>query len=67
MVSSVGNKLVLLQWKRTEAPTFKARLMALTDTLHLERIRYSLSNRLEDFKIVWQLIISFLKQDVGQT
>ena len=34
-----GKKLVVLQWKRTEAPTFKAWLMALTDTLHLERIQ----------------------------
>ena len=61
-----GKKLVLLHWKKTETPTFKEWLTALTDTLHLERIRYSLSGRLEDFKKIWQPIISFLNQDVGQ-
>ena len=61
-----GKKLVRLHWKKTETPTFKEWLTALTDTLHLERIRYSLSGRVEDFKRMWQPIISFLKQDVGQ-
>lgn len=57
-----GKKLILLHWKSKETPTFRAWVTALTDTLHLERIRYALNNKLEDFDKIWKPIISYLGQ-----
>lgn len=57
-----AKKLIILLWKRKDVPTFKAWITLLTDTLHLERIRYILSDRLEEFEKIWRPMISFMER-----
>lgn len=46
-----GVELILLFWKKKEMPTVvKLWLTELTETLHLERIRFILQNKLSNFK-----------------
>ncbi len=48
-----AKKLILMCWKGKEVPTLKRWLTELTDTLHLERIRYSIKDRTEQFEKIW--------------
>lgn len=48
-----AKKLILQHWKGEELPSFSHWITILTDTLHLEKIRYVLSDRLEEYKKVW--------------
>lgn len=56
-----AKKLILLFWKKKEVPSLKLSLTELTDTLHLERIRLILKDKLKDFEKVWQPLISHLE------
>ncbi len=58
-----AKKLILMCWKGKEVPTLKRWLTELTDTLHLERIRYSIKDRTEQFEKIWRLLLSFLKKE----
>ena len=46
-----AKKHILLLWKSKDVPSFKAWITALTDTLHLERIRYILKDRVGEFDV----------------
>ncbi len=46
----VAKKLILMFWKKTEVPTAKSWLDELVKVSHLERIRFSLTNRLKHFR-----------------
>lgn len=52
--------------RKTAISTFKAIVMTLTDTLHLQRIPYILSGRLEEYEKTWKPIISYFKQFFSQ-
>ena len=59
-----AKKLILLLWKLKDVPSFKA----WTDTLHLERIRYILKDRLGEFERMWGPMgpmVSFIRGTVG--
>ena len=46
----IAEKLILLFWIKKEVPSFKHWLTELTDTLHLEIIRFILKEKLRDFE-----------------
>ena len=56
-----AKKLILMFWKKKEAPTLKLWLTELTGTLHLERIRYALKDKILLFEKTWSPFISFLQ------
>ena len=56
-----AKKLILLFWKKEEVPTIKLWLNEMTETLHLERIRFILKDKLKDFEKIWKPLLSFLK------
>lgn len=58
-----AKKLILLNWRKKEVPSFKHWLTDLTDTLHLERIRFILKDKLRDFDKIWQPLISHLERE----
>lgn len=60
-----AKKLILLLWKKKEVPSFKHWLTDLTDTLHLERIRFILKDKLRDFQKIWQPLISHLDRELN--
>ena len=55
-----AKKLILTLWKSATVPTFKMWLEDLTNTLHLERIRYALKDRLQLFNKTWKPLILYL-------
>lgn len=57
-----AKKLILLTWKGPAVPNSCAWLRDLTNTLHLERIRYILKDKLSLFQKIWQPFISFLQK-----
>lgn len=61
----IAKKLVLLFWKDKETPTLKMWITNLMDTLHLERIRFAINNKLEDFNKIWHPLVSHLAGDTG--
>ena len=56
----IAKKLILMLWKSANTPTSKMWLEELTNTLHLERIRYVLKDRLQQFDATWQPLILYL-------
>ncbi len=56
-----AKKRILLFWKKKEVPTLKLRLTELTATLHLERIRYTLIDKILLFEKIWSPFICFLQ------
>ena len=58
-----AKKLILLNWRKREVPSFKHWLTDLTDTLHLERIRFALKDKVRDFDKIWQPFVSHLQRD----
>lgn len=58
-----AKKLILLNWKKKEALSFKHWLSDLSGTLHLERIRYTLKDKVGEFTKIWQPLISHLGKD----
>ena len=58
-----AKKLILMCWKGKEVPTMRRWLTDLTDTLHLERIRYTITDKPEKFERVWGPLITFLEQE----
>lgn len=59
----IAKRLILRLWKSEAAPTFKDWLSELTGVLHLERLRYDLSNRLKIFYRIWQPILDHITQE----
>ena len=57
-----AKKLILKFWKGAEVPPVRLWISDLTDTLHLERIRFILSDKLKQFSKIWSPFISFLEQ-----
>ncbi len=55
-----AKKLIRTLWKSATVPTSKMWLEDLTNTLHLERIRYALKNRLQQFNRTWKPLILYL-------
>ena len=56
-----AKKLILLFWKKKEVPTVKMWLSEMTETLHLERIRFSLRDKLGEFEKIWRPLLSYLR------
>lgn len=56
-----AKKLILLLWKGKEVPSLKAWISVMTDTLRLERIRYYVDDRLNDFEQIWKPFTTFLE------
>lgn len=56
----VAKKLLLMHWKKKDAPTTKMWLSDLTNTLHLERIKYTLMDKLPLFDKIWSPLIQYL-------
>lgn len=59
--------LILLYWKKKDGLTFQSWITTLTDTLHLERIQYILSDRLEDLNGFGNDYSFILKEQGGET
>lgn len=57
-----GKKLILMFWKKEETPSLRQWLAALMDTLHLERIRYVIKDRLKEFEKIWQPLLLYLEE-----
>lgn len=57
-----AKKLLLTLWKGTSVPSINLWLHQLTDTLHLEKIRYTLKDNLHKFDKIWQPFILWLKK-----
>lgn len=55
-----ARRLLLMHWKKKETPSTKMWLSDLTNTLHLERIRYAHTDRLPYFEKVWSPLIQYL-------
>ena len=58
-----AKKLILMEWKGKEVPTKRRWLTELTDTLHLEKIRYTIKDKPEQFEKIWRPLVSFLEQE----
>ena len=58
-----AKKLILMEWKGKEVPTRRRWLTELTDTLHLEKIRYTIKDKPEQFDKIWRPLVSFLEQE----
>lgn len=56
----IAKKLILTMWKSERAPTSKMWLQELTATLHMERIRHILKDKLHFFDKTWQPLLSYL-------
>ena len=56
----IARKLLLLHWKKKDTPTTKMWLSDLTSTLHLERIRFTLGDKLSYFDKVWSPLVGYL-------
>ena len=56
----IARKLLLMHWKKKDTPTTKMWLSDLTSTLHLERIRYTLGDKLSYFDKVWSPLVGYL-------
>lgn len=52
--------MILTLWKSVNTPTSKLWLEEVTNTLHLERIRIVLEDRLQHFDATWQPLIQYL-------
>lgn len=48
-----GKKLILTRWKKRDAPSLKLWLNDLANTLHVEQIWDTLSDRLSSFSKIW--------------
>lgn len=57
-----AKKPIFLLWKIRDVATFKSWITPLADTLHLERIRYTLNDILGDYERIWS---PFLDGAVG--
>lgn len=57
----IAKKLLLTHWKKKDAPPVKLWLNDLVNTLHLEKIRYTLSDRLSTFNKIWAPLSLFLQ------
>lgn len=55
-----AKKLILTFWKKREVPTFKLWLTEMTNTLHLEKIRFDLHKRESQFHKVWLPLVHYL-------
>ena len=58
-----AKKLILQFWKGKDTPSLKLWITELTNTLHLEKIRFTINDKLSEFDQVWQPLISFLKEN----
>ena len=58
-----AKKLILMGWKGKEVPTKRRWLTELTDTLHLEKNRYTIKDNLKQFDKIWRPLISFLEEE----
>lgn len=60
MCTLLARKMILLCWKSDKPPSFDMWLKELGNVLYLEKIRYTLSNRLSIFHKTWKTVISLL-------
>lgn len=58
----VAKKIILTLWKSDNVPQFKMWLGELTALLHMERIRYTLEEKLSKFFDVWQPFLDHLSK-----
>lgn len=56
----IAKKLLLQFWKKSEIPSVKMWLDEMIRLLHLERIRYVLSDRLEKFEEIWYPLLQHI-------
>ena len=56
----IMKKIILTFWRSVNTPTSEMWLEELTHTIHLERIRYVLKDRLQHFDATWQPLIQYL-------
>ena len=61
----IAKRLILMLWKSETVPLFKTWLSELTSLLHMEKIRYSLTNNLKQFYKIWQPFLDHLAQFDG--
>ncbi|CAI5659845.1 unnamed protein product [Oreochromis niloticus] len=56
----IAKKLILQLWKGNETPVLKMWLTELTNTLHLEKIRYTMNDNVKDFELIWHPLLTYL-------
>lgn len=57
----IAKKRILTLWKGKDIPTIKMWVTELTNTLHLEKIRYVTNNDMSSFERIWNPLVSFLE------
>jgi len=60
---TLAKKSILLNWKSSDSPSFKAWLSELIHVIQLERIRSLESKSHRQFQTVWQPFVDFLKSE----
>lgn len=55
-----AKKLILQFWKGKDIPSLNMWLTELVNTLHLEKIRYAVHDKMTEFEKIWQPLITFL-------
>lgn len=58
----IAKKVILTLWKTDTIPQFKMWLTEITNILHMEKVRYTVSDRLDKFTEIWQPFIDYLAQ-----
>lgn len=56
----IAKKLILQLWKGKEVPVLKMWLAELRNTLHLEKIRYTMNGNVKDFELIWRPLLVYL-------
>ena len=56
-----AKKLILKFWKNTTTPTFKMWISNMSETLHLEEMRFLLLGKVDQFLKTWSPFIDFLQ------
>lgn len=56
----IAKKSILCMWKKNSKPLFKFWLSELSSTLHVERLRYTISGNIEKFEASWRPLFNHL-------
>ncbi len=57
----IAKKLILRVWKMDSVPTYNLWLGELSNTLHLEKLRFCNEDRGDKFDKIWDPVLSYLK------
>ncbi len=56
----IAKKCIICVWKKKSKPLFRIWLPELSSTLHVERLRYSISGNIDQFDASWRPLFNHL-------